>query len=60
MAQRSFTNLVRTLLEFFWFSNSEERLNRYVLLAPEAYEMLNRHIQANENIIFVTPHLGIV
>ncbi len=58
MAQRSFTNLVRTLLEFFWFSNSEERLNRYVLLAPEAYEMLNRHIQANENIIFVTPHLG--
>ncbi len=57
-AQKSFANLVRTLLEFFWFSNSPERLNRYVLIAPEAYEMLNRHIQANENIIFVTPHLG--
>jgi len=54
----SFVNLIRTLLEFFWFTNRPDRIARHVSIAPESRAMLDAHRAAGENIIFVTPHLG--
>jgi len=54
----SFVNLIRTLLEFFWFTGAPERILRHVIIDPDAQSMLDVHRQAGENIVFVTPHLG--
>lgn len=58
IGRESLVNLSRTMLEFFWFSNAPGRIARYVHISPESRVMIDRHIAAGENIIFVTPHLG--
>ena len=58
IAKKSFVNLVKTVLELFWFSNSPARLNKYAAISPQCQKMIDEHISRHENIIFVTPHLG--
>ncbi len=58
VARKSMANIARTVLEFFWFANAPERVEKYVVIHDEAKRKIAEHIANGERIIFVTPHIG--
>ncbi|MDD3117702.1 MAG: hypothetical protein PHQ27_00860 [Victivallales bacterium] len=58
IARHSMANITRTILEFFWFANAPERVEKHVVIHDEARRRIAEHVKRGERIIFVSPHLG--
>ena len=58
LARKSFSNLVLSLLEFFWFMDKPERIEKHTVYKNETHEFTEKSISDGTGFIFVVPHLG--
>ena len=58
LAKKSFSNLVLAMLEFFWFVDRPDRLEKYTVYKDEALTFTKKNLEGKAGFIFVTPHLG--
>lgn len=58
IGRESLRNLAFNMLEFIWLDGKPERIRRCYVLPPDVTERLKGHVERNERIIFVNPHLG--
>jgi KDO2-lipid IV(A) lauroyltransferase len=55
LARKSFSNLSLSMLEFFWFVDRPDRLEKYTVYGGDAKAFTE---SSSKGFIFVTPHLG--
>ncbi len=58
IASKSASNLILTLLEFFWFIDRPEMLERYVDFPKKERDITEKNKKGGHGLIWATPHLG--
>lgn len=58
LAVKNASNLVLTVLEFFWFTGRPEMIEKYVDFTEHTWDVTNKYKQEGHGGIWATPHLG--
>lgn len=58
IARKNASNIVLSILEFFWFINRHHKLNNLLYMDPKIQPMIDKCVKNKTGLIWVTPHLG--
>lgn len=58
MASKSASNLILALLEFFWFIDRPEKLEKYVDFPRNERDITEKNKKTGHGLIWATPHIG--